>query len=119
MTLRRKAVAIKAPLSAAVACVLLGGWSELPSEGGNDSSGLFDMAMERDEGLARRWREHEPYLRAEAKRRRIEPRFAVPGQPGATMFFAERVSKYSWLEISEADASWQEDDEPEGSDTWQ
>ncbi len=67
------------PLSAAVRAVVLGGWSA--GRGIADDDGLFELWAENLPGVARLWREHEVFLRAEAKRLGIEPR-----EPGGRFF---------------------------------
>ena len=103
MIRRRSTHAEQPPLSAAVAVVALAGWGTEPAEGMGDRGGLFTLAMEpdRDDGFARLWRDHEPYLRAEAARRGITPEFCMDGC--APMFFAERVSRFTWQQRGEYD----------------
>jgi hypothetical protein len=78
------------PLGALVAVRLLAGWGVEPAEGPGDSRGFLELLQGRHPRVAALWRQHEPWLRAEARRRQIEPDWGpVDGPP---MFYAEWVA---------------------------
>jgi hypothetical protein len=78
-----------APLSPDVVAILLAGWSAKPAGGiESEDDGLFDLFSERDEGIARLFREHEAFLRSEASRLGIRPSWHLGGRE---LFFGEYV----------------------------
>jgi hypothetical protein len=80
------------PLSPTAVCLLLGGYSCDPAEGGPGGFGdAGDLYFGGDPAFAEAWTQHEAFLRAEAKRRGIEPEYASPRGP---MFFGERLAAY-------------------------
>ncbi len=75
-------------LSAGVVGVLLAGW-EKSNLAGDDQ--LFDLFMRRDTGVVALWRQHESFLRGEARRLGIEPDFEMPDS--RVLFFGEFLSR--------------------------
>ncbi len=84
-------------LSAGVVGVLLAGW-EKSNLAGDDQ--LFDLFMRRDTGVVALWRQHESFLRGEARRLGIEPDFEMPS--GQALFFAE----FATLPLAEQMEYW-------------
>ena len=79
------------PLSPHTCAVLLSGWSAtLPSGAGvdGDLDDFFDL-FQGDDTIAALWCQHEAYLRLEAVRLGVTPRFGPPRRP---RFFGEDVA---------------------------
>lgn len=80
-----------ATLGARTVAVLLGGWSATPPhpvEGPPDDE-LFDLFQQNTAGIVRLWREHEAFLRGEARRLGIAPEWTANGRPA---FFGEHCA---------------------------
>ena len=84
-------------LPAAVVVAALSGFSATPLEGPSteaDRDAIFELFQSGEEGLSHLWRQHEAFLRAEARRLGIKPKDRARGRP---MFFAEHAQA-PWLE---------------------
>lgn len=79
--------------------ILLGGWGATPASGddGGFRDGLFDLYVENLPGVARRWVEHEAFLRAEAARLGIEPECECHWAPSDRRYF---FGEYAILELA-------------------
>ena len=80
-----------------VIVMALRGWSAIKELGPlspADSTAAFEAFRGNEQFMARLWRAHEPFLRAEAERRGIQP---LEDEDGPPLFFAERCAADVWL----------------------
>lgn len=92
--MKPRAKADAAPMTDTVAAILLGGWSAEPPDGGEHgfADGLLDLAFMDEQQIAELWRTHDRYLRKNAERLAIEPRF--DGGAAGPVFFGEYLGRH-------------------------